>query len=96
MVEADAVDLKVSQDLNGLWHVQRGLMLKPVIEWTRELEDALLPKNESKQATAWKVKWTPGGEGWAVKLSPTELCPVAGEFGWSTKLEALESVPGGA
>jgi hypothetical protein len=90
-LEADVADLKVSQDLNGLWHVERGLMLKPVIEWTRELEDALLPKSESKQAAAWKVKIDAFElKDGAVKLSPTELCPVAGEVAWSTKLEALE------
>lgn len=30
-----------------------------------------------------------------VILSPTKLSPVAGEFGWSTKLEALEISPAG-
>ncbi len=96
MVKAEAVDLKVSQDLNGLWHVQKGLVVKPEIEWTRELETALLPKSESKQASAWKVQVDElevrDGQ---VRLSPTELSPVAGEFGWSTKLEALEIAPDG-
>ncbi|MCB1277145.1 hypothetical protein [Prosthecobacter sp.] len=90
-VDADVADVKVSQDLNGLWHVERGLMLKPVIEWTRELEAALLPKSESKQASAWKMKIDAFElKDGTVKLSPTELCPVAGEVAWSTRLEALE------
>ena len=96
MVKAVAVDLKVSQDLNGLWHVQKGMLMKPEIEWTRELETVLLPKSASKQASAWKVQVDElevrDGK---VKLSPTELSPVAGEFGWSTKLAALEIAPEG-
>lgn len=51
-VKAAAVEVKLAQDLNGLWHVQSGVLLKPEIEWTQELEAALLPKSESKQASA--------------------------------------------
>ncbi len=89
-IKAASLDLKAAQDLNGLWHVESGLLLKPVIEWTGELETALLPKSESKQASVWQVKIDEleVREG-AVKLTPTELCPVAGELTWSTQLEAL-------
>lgn len=90
-MKADAVEVKLSQDLNGLWHVERGVLLKPEIEWTQALETALLPKNESKPASVWKmqVDGMEVKEG-KVRLSPTKLSPVAGEFGWDTKLEALE------
>lgn len=96
LVQAEAAEVKLSQDLNGLWHVQSGVLLKPEIEWTPELEAALLPQGESKPASTWKVL-VDGLEvkGGKVKLSPTERSPVAGEFGWSTKLEALEISPAG-
>jgi hypothetical protein len=87
-----AIALKASQDLNSLWHVERGRLLHPVIEWTQDLETALLPKSaETKQKSAWQVRVdeaevTDG----VVKLSPTELCPVAGDLAWSTQLEALD------
>ncbi|MFN0077843.1 MAG: hypothetical protein ACKVY0_15410 [Prosthecobacter sp.] len=95
-VKAAAVEVKLSQDLNGVWHVEHGLLLKPEIEWTPELEAALLPKSESKQASAWKLQ-VDGMEvrDGKVVLSPTKLSPVAGEFGWSTKLVALEISPAG-
>ena len=90
-VKAAAIDLKASQDLNGLWHVERGLLLQPVIEWTPELETAMLPKSESKQTTAWQARIDElKVQGGSVKLTPTELCPVAGELAWSTNLEALD------
>ena len=90
-IKAAALDLKASQDLNGLWHVESGQLLQPVIEWTPALETALLPKSESKQTTAWQarideLKIRDG----IVKLTPTELCPVAGELAWSTNLEGLD------
>lgn len=89
-IHVASLGLKASQDLNGLWHVERGLLQKPVIEWTRELETALLPKSESTQSMAWQAKIDAlevlGG---TLKLTPTELCPVAGELAWSTNLEAL-------
>ncbi|OYW76821.1 MAG: hypothetical protein B7Z37_07105 [Verrucomicrobia bacterium 12-59-8] len=89
-INAAALDLKASQDLNGLWHVERGLLQKPVIAWTPELETALLPKSESKQTTTWQAKIDAlEVEGGTLKLTPTELCPVAGELAWSTSLESL-------
>lgn len=96
LLKAEAAEVKLSQDLNGLWQLQSGVLLKPQIEWTQELEAALLPKGESKQASTWKVQVdemeVKDGK---MRLSPTERCPVAGEFGWSTKLEALEISPAG-
>ena len=96
LIKAEVAEVKLSQDLTSLWHVQNGVLLKPQIEWTQELESALLPKSESKQASTWKMQVdemeVKDGK---VKLSPTERCPVAGEFGWSTKLEALEILPTG-
>ena len=96
MIKAEVAEVKLSQDLQGLWHVQNGVLLKPQIEWTQELEAALLPKGESKQASTWKVQVdemeVKDGK---MRLSPTERCPVAGEYGWSTKLEALEISPAG-
>jgi len=96
LLKAEVAEVKLSQDLQGHWQVQNGVLLKPEIEWTREIEDALLPKGEAKQSTAWKVQ-VDGMEvkDGKVRLSPTERCPVAGEFGWSTKLEALEISPAG-
>jgi hypothetical protein len=90
MINAAALDLKASQDLNGLWHVERGLLQTPVIEWTRELETALIPKSASKQTTAWQAKIDAlQVNGGTLKLTPTELCPVAGDLAWSTSLKAL-------
>ncbi len=90
-ITAAALDLKASQDLNGLWHVESGLLLKPLIEWTRELETALLPKSESKHTTSWQARIDElEVKGGSIKLTPTELCPVAGELAWSTSLEALD------
>ena len=90
-VKAAALDLTASQDLKGLWHVEHGLLQKPVIKWTRELETALLPKSESKQKSVWQTKIDAFEvKDGAVTLSPTELCPVAGELAWSTNLEALD------
>ncbi len=90
-ITAASIDLKASQDLNGLWHVERGLLQKPVIEWTRELETALLPKSESKQTSAWQAKIDAlQVKDGTLKLSPTKLSPVAGQLAWSTSLEALD------
>ena len=96
LIKAEVAEVKLSQDLQGLWHVQNGVLLKPQIEWTQELEAALLPKGESKQASTWKmqVDELEVKDGKVVVL-PTERSPVAGEFGWSTKLEALEISPAG-
>ena len=33
-IKAAALDVTASQDFNGLWHVESGQMLQPVIEWT--------------------------------------------------------------
>ncbi len=89
-ITASALDLKASQDLNGLWHVERGLLQNPAIEWTPALESALLPKSESKQTTTWQAKIDAlQVKDGTLKLTPTELCPVAGELDWSTTLEAL-------
>lgn len=96
VVKADAVDVKVSQDADGLWHVQSGVLVKPEIEWTRALEAALLPKGDSSSKTAWKLRVdaleVKDGK---VMLAATELSPVVGEFGWSTRLEALDITPEG-
>ena len=91
-ITATALDLKAFQDLNGLWHVQQGLLQKPVVEWTRELETALLPKSESKSAaTPWQARIDAlEVKDGVVKISPTGLCPVAGELTWSTQLQALD------
>ena len=90
-IKAAALDLKASQDLNGLWHVESGQLLQPLIEWTPALETALLPKSESKQTTAWQARIDEFKvQSGLVKLSPTELCPVAGELAWSTHLEGLD------
>ena len=96
-IKADAMNLEISRDLNGLWHVEHALLLKPLIEWTPELEAALLPKkSEPKQTAAWQARIDElEVKDGAVKLSPTELCPVAGELTWSTQLEALELSPEG-
>lgn len=97
MVRVEAVDVKASQDAGGLWHVRSGLVESPVIEWTRELEEALLPKGGSASKTAWKVSV----DGMEVKdgrvvVSKTEMCPVMGAFAWSTRLSALEVSADGA
>lgn len=94
-VKAAALDVKVSQDADGLWRVEQGLLLSPVIEWTRELEEALLPKGESSSAkAAWQVRVNDlevkDGQ---VLLSKTALSPVAGAFDWSTKLQGLTLSP---
>ncbi|MHB1082393.1 MAG: hypothetical protein ACYC67_23580 [Prosthecobacter sp.] len=90
-IKVASLDLKASQDLNGLWHVERGLLQKPAIEWTRELETALLPKSESTQSTAWQAKIDAlEVQGGTLKLAPTELCPLTGDLAWSTSLEALD------
>lgn len=90
-IHVASLDLKASQDLNGLWHVERGLLQKPVIEWTRELETALLPKSESPPSTAWQAKIDAlEVQGGTLKLTPTELCPLTGDLAWSTSLEALD------
>ncbi len=95
-INAAALDLKASQDSTGLWHVQSGLLQKPVIDWTRELEAALLPKSESKQPSSWKVQIDAlEVQDGAVKISPTNLSPVAGELTWSTQIKALEVSPAG-
>ncbi|MDI1313380.1 hypothetical protein [Prosthecobacter sp.] len=95
-ITATSLDLKASQDLNGLWHVERALLQKPVVEWTPELESALLPKRESKQASAWQAKIDAlQVQNGTLKLTPTELSPVAGELAWSTNLEALGISPAG-
>jgi len=90
-IKAAALDMKASQDLNGLWHVESGQLLQPAIEWTPELETALLPQSESKQTSVWQARIDEFKvqEG-RVKLTPTELCPVAGELAWSTNLEGLD------
>jgi hypothetical protein len=95
-IKAAALDFQASQDRNGLWHVQRGLLLNPEVEWTRELETALLPKSDSKQAAVWKAQIDAlEVKGGMVKLAPTKLCPVAGELAWSTQLAELELSPMG-
>lgn len=95
-MKADALQLKVSQDLSGLWHVERGVLLSPVIDWTRGLEEALLPKEKSSAKAAWQARVDAlEVKNGRVMLSKTELCPVAGEFGWSTRLEGLKLSPEG-
>ena len=90
-ITVTSLDLKASQDLNSLWHVERGLLQKPLIEWTPELETALLPKSQSQQASAWQAKIDSlEVKDGALKLTPTNLCPVSGDFAWSTSLEALD------
>jgi hypothetical protein len=94
-VTADAVDLKVSQDATGLWHVQNSLLLKPVVNWTPKLEALLLPKEESTSKAVWKVLVDAlEVKDGTVNVSATELCPVAGGFRWNARLAALEITPG--
>lgn len=95
-MKADVIDLKLSHDSSGLWHVREGRVLSPVIDWTRDLEEVLLPKEKASSKSAWQVRV----DAFEVKdgrvmLAKTGLCPVAGEFGWSTRLEALEISPEG-
>jgi hypothetical protein len=95
-VTADAVDLKVSQDATGLWHVQNSLLLKPVVNWTPKLEALLLPKEESNSKAVWKVLVDAlEVKDGTVNVSATELCPVVGGFRWNARLAALEITPGG-
>jgi len=95
-MKAGALDLKLSHDSSGLWHVREGRMLSPVIDWTHELEEALLSEEKSSSKSAWQVKVDAlEVKDGRVMLAKTELCPVAGEFGWSTRLEALELSPEG-
>jgi len=95
-MKADAIEVKVAQDSSGLWHVERGLLQSPVIDWTRELEEALLPKEKSSAKVAWEVKVDAlEVKNGRVMLSKTDLCPIAGEFGWSTRLESLALSPEG-
>jgi hypothetical protein len=96
VVRADALDLKMSQDSEGRWHVRGGLLSSPVIGWTRELEELLLPKEKSSSKAAWQVLVDAlEVKNGRVMLAKTKLCPVAGEFGWSTRLESLELSPEG-
>jgi len=97
--KAEALDLKLSQDAAGVWQVESGLLLGPVIDWSRGLEEALLPKGETGE-TASPAKWRARVIGLEVRegkvlLSKTERCPVAGEFDWNTKLAGLEISPDG-
>ncbi|MBL9177562.1 MAG: hypothetical protein JNM65_05825 [Verrucomicrobiaceae bacterium] len=95
-MKADAVDLKVSHDSSGLWHVREGRVLSPVIDWTRDLEEVLLPKEKASSKSAWQVRVDAlEVKDGRVMLAKTGLCPVAGEFGWSTRLQALEISPEG-
>lgn len=95
-ISAPALDLKASQDSTGLWHVQSGLLQKPVINWTRELEATLFPKKESKQPSSWKVQIDAlEVQDGSLKLSPTDLSPVAGELTFSTQLKSLILSPEG-
>ena len=95
-VTAEKVDLKVSQDATGLWHVQNGLLVKPQVNWTPKLEALLLPKRESTSKAVWKVLVDAlEVKDGTVALSATERSPVVGSFGWNTRLSALEITPDG-
>ena len=90
-INVAVLDLKASQDLNGLWHVKSGLLQKPAIEWTPELETALLPQTESTQPTAWQAKIDAlEVQSGTLELTPTKHCPLTGSLAWSSSLEALE------
>lgn len=95
--KAEALDVKLSQRDDGLWRVESGLLLGPVIDWSRGLEEALLPQGETGETPA-PARWRARVDGLEVRegkvlLSKTERCPVAGEFDWSTRLADLEIAP---
>lgn len=95
-INAAALDLQVSQDPAGLWHINHSRLSKPVIEWTQELETALLPKSDAKQPASWKVQIDAlEVQDGALRLFPTKLSPVAGDLTWSTHLKSLELSPQG-
>ena len=97
LIKAASLDLSASQDASGRWHVGRARLTKPVIDWSPGLESALLSKSESKHpAAAWQARIDDlevlAG---VLTLSPTESCPVAGDVGWTAKLESLDLSPDG-
>ncbi|MBN8417634.1 MAG: hypothetical protein J0L73_01815 [Verrucomicrobia bacterium] len=96
-ITAPALDLKASQDTAGLWHIQSGLLQKPVIDWTPELENALFPKSKSGQpSSSWQVQIDAlEVQDAALKLSSTDRNPVAGSLTFSTHLKSLPLSPAG-
>lgn len=96
-ISAAAVDLDLVQE-DGLWRLQEGLVSKPEIEWTRELEDVLLPKADPSDGSPaqWKAQVdrlvVQDGR---VDLAATKVAPVTGGLRWSAMFEGLTVSPAG-
>lgn len=101
LVKAEAASFRLSQHKDGRWQVARGVIAKPEVEWTPELESVLLAK---KQTTATAAHGPPAApaQPWQilaaavevkdgrVTLHPTPLNPLAGSFQWNAALENLQ------
>lgn len=93
-IRLESVAFKLSQDVRGVWHVKNGMLQRPEVNWTRDLEEALMPKGGSSSKAVWEM-WLDGLEvrDGQITLSETLRCPVAGEFAWNTRLDALRVTP---
>lgn len=106
-VKVAAVDVKAAHGTDGIWQVQSATVLKPEVEWTQALEEMLMPKKKTTTAQElttepaaaampWKVLVQAlEAQGGKVTLSPTEVSPLAGGFGWNATLGNLEISPEG-
>lgn len=97
VVKVEAVELQASQDANGRWEVKSGVMQKPEVAWTQDLEDMLMPARAEQPGTAttpakpWKVAvGTVAMKEGSVTLAPTKRSPLAGSFKWSGAFQQLE------
>ncbi len=97
VVKVESVELQASQDANGRWQVKSGVMQKPEVAWTQDLEDMLMPESAAKLGTArtpakpWKVAVdTVEVKDGTVTLAPTKRSPLAGSFKWSGAFQQLE------
>lgn len=97
-ISAAAVDLDFVQQDGGLWRLRDGRVSKPEIEWTRELEDVLVPKAESPEGSTaqWKAHVDRlVVEDGRVDLAATKVVPVTGGLRWSAIFEGVAVSPAG-
>lgn len=104
-VKVEAVDLKMTHSTDGTWQIQSGTVSKPEVEWTQALEDMLIPQRATQNdstntpttaTTPWKVlAQALEVKGGKLALSPTQMSPLTGTFGWNATLQELEISPQG-
>jgi len=94
------VNLDFAQESDGLWRLSEGMLSKPEIDWTRELEEALVPGDKTDQEQKPPPTWKAQVDKLEVKdgrinVAASKMLPVTGDLTWEASFDGLKISPEG-